>query len=98
MHIDGRIDTDIYHSKLDQYKKEQQKLTADIKACSIDNKNEVICAQKVLEITKDAKNIFMSSKLKGKQQLLSFFYSNLMLDDENFFVELKQLFKKMVEY
>lgn len=96
MHIDGKIDADIYHSKLDQYKKEQQKLTSDIKACSIDNKNEIVCAQEVLEITKDAKNIFMSSKLKEKQQLLSFFCSNLMLDVENLFVELKKPFDEIV--
>ncbi|MFC1842005.1 recombinase family protein [Candidatus Dependentiae bacterium] len=93
MHIDGKIDSDTYHFKLEEYKREQQKLTLELKSYGNNNKEEVIAAQEVLELTKEAKEIFMSSNLDGKQQLLRCFFSNLELDREKLHVELREPFK-----
>ena len=93
MHIDGKIDSDTYHFKLEEYKREQQKLTLELKSYHGGSKEEVIAAQEVLELVKESKELFMSSNLDEKQQLLRCFYSNLELDHEKLHVELREPFK-----
>lgn len=95
MHIDGKIDAQTYHFKLEEYKQEQRTLILEIKSCEGGNKAELIAAKDVLDLAKNAKEIFMSSKLDEKQQLLGFFFSNLMLDHENLDVELREPFKNI---
>ena len=48
--------------------------------------------QIILDLAKNSKEIFMSSKLPEKQQLLNFALSNLMLDSEKLDPELKEPF------
>jgi len=93
MHIDGKIDADTYHFKLEEYKREQQKLTLELKSYSGGSKEEVIAAQEVLELIQESKELFMSPNLDEKQQLLRCFYSNLELDREKLHVELREPFK-----
>lgn len=92
MHIDGKIDSDTYHYKLDEYKKEQQSLMLEIKSYSTDSRAELNAAREVLEMTNEAKELFMSSKLDEKQQLLRFFILNLTLTAEKLDVELSEPF------
>ncbi len=63
MHIDGKIDVESYHFKLEEYKREQQNLILEIKSYNNDNKVELIAARDILNLAKEAKSIFMSSKL-----------------------------------
>lgn len=95
MHIDGRIDAESYHYKLEQYKREQQNLMLEIKSYDTDNRLELIAAKDVLTLANDARTIFMSSKLEEKQQILGFFFSNLSLDVEKLDVELRFPFNLM---
>ncbi len=95
MHIDGKIDAETYHGKLEEYKRKQQNLLLEIKSYNTDNKAELIVAKEVLEIAQNAKEYFMSSKLDEKQQLLRFFCSNLTLNDEKLDVELRMPFNTM---
>lgn len=44
------------------------------------DENCLITAKTVLSLEKQAKDIFMSSKMEKKQQLLSLTFSNLQLD------------------
>lgn len=67
----------------------------EIKSYSTDSKLELVAAKEVLEMTRQVKDIFMSSKLYEKQQLLGLYFSNLMLNDEKFDVELRELFNLM---
>lgn len=92
MHIDGKIDAETYHYKLEEYKREQQSLMLEIKHYNSDNKAELIAAREALELAQEAKEIFLSSKLEEKQQLLGFFFSNLTLDAEKLDVELREPF------
>lgn len=89
----GKIDSEIYHSKLDEYKRDQQNLTSEIKSYDINENDELVAAKEILEITKEAKEIFISSKLAEKQQLLGFFYSNLTLNVEKIELQLREPFK-----
>lgn len=93
MHIDGKIDAQTYHYKLEEYKREQQALILEIKSYDTGSKAELVAAREILEIAQNAKEIFASSKLDEKQQLLGFFFSNLRLNHGSLDVELREPFK-----
>jgi hypothetical protein len=95
MHVDGKIDAQTYHMKLEEYKREQQTLTAQIKSYDGGSKAELETAKEILELTQQAKQIFLSSKLDEKQQILGFFFSNLTLNSEKLDLELREPFKNM---
>jgi hypothetical protein len=97
MHIDGKIDAQTYHFKLEEYKRGQQKLILEIKSYDNGSKAELVTAKEVLDLAKNAKEIFMSSKLDEKQQLLRFFFSNLSLDDRKLDVELREPFNHIAK-
>lgn len=95
MHVDGTIDAQIYHMKLEEYKKEKNNIELQIKSYDTDGTTDGVIAREVLEIGRRAKEIFMSSKLEEKQQLLGFFFSNLQLDAEKLDLELREPFNLM---
>ena len=95
MHVDGKIDAQTYHMKLEEYKREQQTLTTQIKSYDGGSKAELEAAKSILELAQQAKQIFLSSKLDEKQQILGFFFSNLTLNSEKLDLELREPFKNM---
>ena len=95
MHIDGKIDAETYHAKLEEYKTEQQRILLEIKSYDNGSEAELIAAKDILEVVKDAKEDFMSSNLDEKQQLLRFMFSNLTLNVEKFDAELRYPFNLM---
>ena len=97
MHIDRKIDGATYHFKLEEYKQEQQRLLLEIKSYSTDSKVEQFAAKEVLNLINNAKEIFMSSKLSEKQQLLRFFFSNLQLNSDKLLLKLRQPFNLMAK-
>lgn len=56
----------------------------------------IITAKTVLDLAKRAREIFMSSKLKEKQQLLNFVFSNLKLDGKRLSVTLREPFSTLI--
>lgn len=56
----------------------------------------LIMAKTVLDLAKRAKEIFMSPKLKEKQQLLNFVFSNLKLDGKKLSVTLREPFSTLL--
>jgi site-specific DNA recombinase len=96
MHIDGKIDAETYHFKLEEYKQEQRNLTLEIKSYDGGNKAELVSAREILNLAKNAKEIFMSSKLDEKHQLLGIFFSNFHLDSEKLDAQLREPFNNMV--
>lgn len=97
MHIDGKIDGATYHFKLEEYKQAQQKLLLEIKSYNTCSKVEQFAAKEVLQLINNSKEIFMSSKLSEKQQLLGFFFSNLQLNSETLDLELREPFNLMAK-
>jgi site-specific DNA recombinase len=95
MHVDGKIDAQIYHMKLEEYQQEKKNIELQIKSYDTDGATGGVIAREVLEIGRRAKEIFMSSKLEEKQQLLGFFFSNLQLDAEKLDLELREPFNLM---
>lgn len=96
MHVDGSIDTEAYALKREEYKKRQQEINAELENYTINNDGDyIITAQVILDLARRAKEIFLSSNLNEKQQMLKFFYSNLQLSGENLLLELHEPFFSM---
>lgn len=92
MHLDGGIDSETYHSKLEEYKKRQREITSEMEAHVNADETCIITAKTVLDLAKRAKELFMSSKLGEKQQLLNLVFSNLKLDGKKLLVTLREPF------
>src|SRR5690606_20218912 len=86
MHLDGGIDSETYHSKLEEYKKRQREITSEMEAHVNADETCIITAKTVLDLAKRAKELFMSSKLGEKQQLLNFIFSNFQLEGKKLLV------------
>ena len=93
--FDGTIDSAAYQMKLEEYNKEKQELSERLNGYKGLDKADLIIAREVLELAQEAKDIFLSSKLEEKQQLLGFFFSNFTLNDEKLDLELREPFRVM---
>ncbi|MBY0109653.1 MAG: recombinase family protein [Candidatus Babeliaceae bacterium] len=93
MHIDGKIDAQIYRVKLEEYKREKQDISLELNALGKDSTADIVTAREVLKLAQRIPQIYESSKLDEKRQLLGFFFSNLKLDHEKLDVELREPFK-----
>lgn len=92
MHLDGGIDADTYRLKLAEYKARQREITLEMKEHVDGDESCLITAQTVLGLAQRAKEIFESSKLTEKQQLMGFVFSNFRLNGEKLDLELKEPF------
>lgn len=92
MHLDGGMDADTYRLKLSEYKTRQRDITSEMKEHVNGDESCLITAQTVLGLAQQATEIFMSSKLTEKQQLMNFVFSNLRLNGEKLDLELKEPF------
>lgn len=92
MHLDGAIDSDTYHFKLEEYKKRQREITSEMVAHVNADETCLITAKTVLDLAKRAKELFESSKLPEKQHLLNLVFSNLKLDGKKLLVTLREPF------
>ncbi len=96
MHLDGALDSDTYHAKLEEYKKRQREITSEMKAHVNADETCLITAKTVLDLAKRAKEIFISSKMPEKQQLLNFVFSNLKLDGKKLLVTMREPFSTLL--
>lgn len=92
MHLDGAIDSEIYHLKLEEYKKRQREITSEMVAHVNADETCLITAKTVLGLAKRAKELFTSSKMVEKQELLNLVFSNLKLDGKKLSVTLREPF------
>lgn len=95
-HLDGKIDGDIYEQKLNEYKKRQQEIVS-LMATHVDaDKASLITVKRVLDLAKRAKEIYESSKVDEKRQILNFLFSNLEMKDKRAIITLREPFDKLI--
>ena len=70
MHLDGKIDPESYHTKLEEFKQRQRTLTVEIKSYDDSPNSSLITAKSIMELAQQSRSIFESSKLDTKQQIL----------------------------
>lgn len=97
MHLDGAIETETYHAKDTEYKQRQQELASELESATTTDTSHVITAQTVLSLAQRTREIFESSNMDEKQQLLRFVYSNLTLDAKKLDLELREPFLSMTK-
>jgi site-specific DNA recombinase len=95
-HLDGKIDGDIYEQKLKEYKTRQLELTSLMAAHVDADKASLITVKTVLDLAKRAKEIYESSKVDEKRQILNFLFSNLEMRDKKAIITLREPFDKLV--
>lgn len=96
--LDGRITTDEYDKTVKDYKAEQQRLLIEYEEHSQADKNFYIIANKLIDLSSKAWEIFKSSELEEKQQLLNFILQNSYLQGKKALFELKNPFAGILEY
>lgn len=96
--LDGRITTDMFDEKMEEYKAKEQDLLLQKEDHSTANQNFYITSVKLLDITQKAYNLFLSSEPTEKTQLLNFVYQNFSLEGKNLIPKLKIPFEGILEY
>ncbi|KKQ52069.1 MAG: Recombinase [Parcubacteria group bacterium GW2011_GWD2_38_11] len=96
--LDGRITTSEYDTRVKDYKKEQEDLLEQYKEHSTGDKNFYITANKILELSQRAWELFENSEPQEKTQLVSFLLQNLVLERRKLLFEVKTPFNGIVEY
>jgi site-specific DNA recombinase len=97
LHLDGTIDQESYRTKVEEYKKRQREITAEMQAHVAGDESCLVTAQTMLALARNARAIFESSNADEKRELLNFVYSNLLLDAETLHLDLAEPFLSMTK-
>jgi hypothetical protein len=81
-----------------EYKKQQQDLLLQYEDTTEANHDFLITSSKLLEVSQKAWDLFRSSEVEEKTQLINFLLQNLTLKGEKLLYELKTPFDGIVEY
>jgi len=91
------ITTDMFNEKLKELKEKQAELNEKIQGYTKADESFYLTANMVLNLAKKAQEIFISSEVSEKRQLLNFLLQNLQLQDRNLVFTLKTPFDKVLE-
>lgn len=87
MHLDGKVDSETYHTKLQEYKNRQREITTEMQTHVDIDEACLITAKTLFDLANRAKEIYESSNMDKKQQFLRFVYSNLKLNEKDLQVD-----------
>ena len=95
--LDGCITQEMYDKKLKEYKEKQAKIITEKRIHSDADEEFYITADRIFSLAKRALDIFKSSEVPEKRQLLKFLFQNLRLDGKNPLYELSSPFNLLAE-
>jgi len=100
--FDLRADSDtitkeMFEKKLNKYKRRQEEINEKMKKLTQTDEDFYLTANLVLNLAKRSKEIFKSSEIGEKRQLLNFLLQNLKLKDKNLLFELKTPFDTVLQ-
>ncbi len=95
-HLDGNIDASIYQQKLQEYKKRQKEITREMEAHVDADETCLLTIKTVVDLAQRAKEIYLSSNLDEKRELLNLVYSNLKLREKRLLVTLREPFSLLM--
>lgn len=96
--LDGLIDEVMYLEKVKEYKTRQSKIVDEMKRHEVADQNFHITASMVLKLAAKARELFESSEVDEKRQLLSLVFQNLKLRGVSLSVQVYKPFKMMMDY
>ncbi len=94
---DPSITKDMFNKKLKEYKERQAEINEEIQRYTDADESYYITANTVLNLTKRAYEIFESSEVNEKRQLLNFLLQNLQLRGKKLEFTLKKPFDAILE-
>jgi site-specific DNA recombinase len=80
--LDGRITQDMYDRKFVQYTAERDKLVSDLERHTKANTNYFELASRIIDLSRQAAELYRRRSETEKRQLLSLAFSNLQMDRE----------------
>ncbi len=95
--LDGVIDEKLYLEKVREYKTRQFEIADEMKNHEKADQNFYVTANMVLNLAARAKEIFLSSEVDEKRQLLSLVFQNLQLRGVNLSVSVQEPFLTMLD-
>ena len=87
----------MFSKKLKEYKEKQAELEAKMQSYTDADENFYLTANMTLNLAKKAYEIFESSEISEKRQLLNFLLQNLKLQGKNLIFELKKPFDTVLQ-
>ena len=93
-----RITIDFYDKKFKELMEKKQENEFKMKRLNNANKNYYITANTILSLAQRASEIFESSEIEEKRQLVNFVFQNLQLDGKRLLFKTKAPFEKVLEY
>ena len=94
---DVRITKEMFNEKLKEIKENQATVLEKIQRYTNADEKFYLTANTLLSLAKRAKELFVSSEVEEKRQLLNFLLQNLVLDGKNLKFELKTPFDRVLE-
>ena len=96
--LDEVIDEKLYLEKVREYKTRQMEIAEEMKNHEKADQNFYVTANMVLNLAARAREIFESSEVDEKRQLLNLVFQNLQLRDVNLSVQVAEPFLTMIGY
>jgi len=96
--LDGIIDEMMYLEKVREYKGRQAEILEEMKRHEVADQNFHVTANMVLKLAARARELFESSEVDEKRQLLNFVFQNLKLDEKTLLVSTHEPFSAMMGY
>ncbi len=86
----------MYENLVKDYKEKQQELLFKMKQLNNAEKNYYITANTILSLAQRAHQLFKSSRIEEKRQIINFVFQNLRLDGKNLLFETKTPFNEVL--
>ncbi|NMA05724.1 MAG: recombinase family protein [Acholeplasmataceae bacterium] len=96
--LSGSITIDFYDKKFKELMEKKQENEFKMKRLNNANKNYYITANTILSLAQRASEIFGSSEIEEKRQLVNFVFQNLQLDGKKLLFKTKTPFERVLEY
>ncbi len=96
--LDGLIDEKMYLEKVREYKARQMEIIEEMKRHEKADQCFYVTANMVLNLAARAREIFESSEVDEKRQLLNLVFQNLKLDGKNMLTQVCEPFNMMMDF
>ena len=96
--LDGLIDEKLYLEKVREYKKRQIEIAEEMKNHEKADQNFYVTANMVMNLAARAREIFESSEVDEKRELLNLVFQNLKLEGKKMLTEVREPFSTMIGY
>lgn len=94
-HLDGKIDDSLYERKLSEYQNSIQNLKTQLATFELSDNRQLETISHLLDVSKNAHNIFKSSDYLGKRKILKKVLSNSELSGRRLVLKLKKPYDLM---